>query len=393
MHAGSTNDVNAALEYACGACRTPKQAITACVLQAELPYFANTSSSDTPERISLLLNDDSLRKVAIMNFALRQCSILLLAVVLIAGLAACSTTDTGSTAAIEESSLGAPEPEASAETAKAEEAPAAEEAPVTPEASPSSETSVAEQAAPEEKAVESEPSGATTGAAEQAETVEPMEFPVQKYQIDEPVAAETQNDAEIDRLRQELAATESELDKMRAEEESRKYSTSEAASSAESSGTNTESTGSETQAAPMPPQQTPSNAQVAESKAPMEPKSRPDVSSLPDMPSETSVYFDFDQAVVGSQYETVIVSNANFLKDHPDLKVEIQGNCDERGSREYNIALGQRRAETIKQALELLGVNGARIETVSFGSEKPAAFGHDETSWRLNRRADLVYSY
>jgi peptidoglycan-associated lipoprotein len=89
----------------------------------------------------------------------------------------------------------------------------------------------------------------------------------------------------------------------------------------------------------------------------------------------------------------VIVANANFLKDNPDLKVEVQGSCDERGSREYNIALGQRRAQTVKQALELLGVDGARIDTVSFGSEKPAAFGHDEASWKLNRRADLVYSY
>lgn len=331
-----------------------------------------------------------------MNFAFRQCSILLLAMVLIAGLAACSTTDTGSTAAIEESSLGATAPEEeTGEAAKAVEETPAETAPVTSEAQPTSEPSASEQPAPAEQATESEPSGVTTGTAPQAEAVEPMEFPEQHYQIEEPAAPEKQNDAEIDRLREELAATESELEKMRAEEEQRKYSSSEAASAAESSGTGMESSGSETQAAPMPSQQeqeVASNAQAAE-KAPMEPKSRTDISSLPGMPSETSIYFNFDQAVVDSQYESVIVANANFLKDHPDLKVEVQGNCDERGSREYNIALGQRRAERVKQALELLGVNGSRIDTVSFGSEKPAAFGHDETSWRLNRRADLVYSY
>ena len=365
-----------------------------CVAMAELPYFASTSRSDTPERLSLLLIDDSFWKVAIMNFAFRQCSILLLAVVLIAGLVACSTTDTGSTAAIEESSIGAQAPEKeTAGTAKAVEEPAAEEAPVPEEAPPSSETAATVPAAPAVQAVESEPAGATTGAADQTEAVEPLEFPVQKYSIDEPVAADQKSDAEIDRLREELAATESELEKMRAEEEQRKYSASEATSSAESSGKEAASTGSETETAPMPSQQAASNPEANISKAPMEPKSRPDISSLPGMPEETSVYFDFDQAVVGSQYESVIVANANFLKDHPDLKVEIQGNCDERGSREYNIALGQRRAEIVKQALELLGVAGSRIETVSFGSEKPAAFGHDETSWRLNRRADLVYSY
>jgi peptidoglycan-associated lipoprotein len=275
---------------------------------------------------------------------------------------------------------------------------AAETAPVTAETQPVGEPAASEQPAPQEQATAPESTGATTGAAEQAETVEPLEFPEQRYEIDEPVAAEKEtekaNDAEIERLRQELAASESELEKMRAEEEKRKYSAGEAASSSESTGTEIASSGAEAEAAPMTSEQpTEDNAQLAESSAPMAPKARPDISSLPGMPSETTVYFDFDQAVVGSQYESVIVANANFLKENPDLKVEIQGNCDERGSREYNIALGQRRAERVKQALELLGVDGARIDTVSFGSEKPAAFGHDEASWRLNRRADLVYTY
>ena len=109
------------------------------------------------------------------------------------------------------------------------------------------------------------------------------------------------------------------------------------------------------------------------------------------MPTENSVYFGYDQASLDEQYESVLFAHAEFLKANPGIKVEIQGNCDERGSREYNIALGQRRALTVKRALELLGVEGYRIETVSFGAEKPVAFGSNEESWRLNRRADIVY--
>lgn len=110
-----------------------------------------------------------------------------------------------------------------------------------------------------------------------------------------------------------------------------------------------------------------------------------------DRPLETSVYFDFDRAAVSAEYDTVVAANAAYLKANPNLKVTIQGNCDERGSREYNLALGQRRAEMVKRALELSGVDGGRIDTVSFGSEKPVAFGKDEESYRQNRRADIIY--
>jgi len=111
----------------------------------------------------------------------------------------------------------------------------------------------------------------------------------------------------------------------------------------------------------------------------------------PGKPVEYSIYFDYNQASLELEFETTLTKHAEYLKANPELRVEVQGNCDERGSREFNIALGSRRALTVKRALELLGIDGHRIEIVSFGSEKPVAFGHDEESWRLNRRADIVY--
>jgi len=360
----------------------------------KLPYNAEASGRDRSGRLSVLLNDDSFRKVAIMFSAFKRFSNLLLAMVLIVGLAACTTTDTGSKAVIEDSSIETPAPtgqeagdvaEVVDESAETEMAPDASTTP-SPDESPAMEESI-----PADEAMESDVSGPTTGAAEQAETVEPVEeFPIQRYEIDEPreVATESESDAEIERLRKELAATESELEQIRAEEEQRKYAPSESMTSTESSGDDS---------ALAPSQQQPmSTAQAPATQAPMEaiePKSRADISGLPGRPTENSVYFGYDQAELDSQYETVLFAHAEFLKANPKLKIEIQGNCDERGSREYNIALGQRRAFTVKRALELLGVEGYRIDTVSFGSEKPVAFGHDETSWRLNRRADIVYGY
>ena len=105
----------------------------------------------------------------------------------------------------------------------------------------------------------------------------------------------------------------------------------------------------------------------------------------------SSVYFDFDKSFIFPKFDDVIQSHAGYLRANPDLKVEVQGNCDERGSREYNIGLGNRRALAVKAALELLGVQGRRITITSFGSEKPMSLGHDESSWQQNRRADFVY--
>ncbi len=106
---------------------------------------------------------------------------------------------------------------------------------------------------------------------------------------------------------------------------------------------------------------------------------------------ERSVYFGYDQATVPEKYDDMLLANAAWLKAHPDTKSEVQGNCDERGSREYNLALGARRAMAVKRALELAGADGSRISAISYGSEKPVATGKDEASYSQNRRADIVY--
>ena len=107
---------------------------------------------------------------------------------------------------------------------------------------------------------------------------------------------------------------------------------------------------------------------------------------------QRSVYFDYDQFVIKDQYRPMIEAHAKYLASNRGLKITIQGNTDERGTREYNIALGQKRADAVKKTLVLLGVQEGQIETVSFGKEKPRREGHDEASWAENRRADIVYA-
>ena len=104
-----------------------------------------------------------------------------------------------------------------------------------------------------------------------------------------------------------------------------------------------------------------------------------------------SVYFEFDKSSVLPRFEEAVLAHADYLRANPKLRVEIQGNCDERGSREYNISLGNRRALAVKKALELLGIDGSRIDVTSFGSEMPRAMGHNESAWQENRRADFIY--
>jgi len=107
--------------------------------------------------------------------------------------------------------------------------------------------------------------------------------------------------------------------------------------------------------------------------------------------AERSVYYAFDQYEIGAGDRSVIEANARYLRTHPQTKVRIEGNADERGSREYNLALGQRRADAVSQRMTILGIPADRIETVSFGKEKPKATGHDESAWSENRRSDIVY--
>ena len=107
--------------------------------------------------------------------------------------------------------------------------------------------------------------------------------------------------------------------------------------------------------------------------------------------SKRSVYFDFDSYVVKDEYRSLVVAHAQYLRDNSSARMLLQGNTDERGSREYNLALGQRRADAVKHALTLSGAREAQIESVSLGEEKPRATGHDESSWAENRRTDIRY--
>lgn len=107
--------------------------------------------------------------------------------------------------------------------------------------------------------------------------------------------------------------------------------------------------------------------------------------------SKRSIYFDLDSSIIKQDYRSVVEAHGKFLAKKPGVKIVVRGNTDERGSREYNVALGQRRADATKQALSAYGVTGDQIETVSFGSEKPVDDGHSEKAWAKNRRADIAY--
>jgi peptidoglycan-associated lipoprotein len=109
------------------------------------------------------------------------------------------------------------------------------------------------------------------------------------------------------------------------------------------------------------------------------------------MLSKRSVYFDYDSNVVKDEFRNLIQAHTRYLIDHKGARVRLEGNTDERGSREYNLALGQRRAEAVKKIMVVLGVSEARLETISFGEEKPKGPGHDESAWSQNRRTDIVY--
>jgi peptidoglycan-associated lipoprotein len=108
-------------------------------------------------------------------------------------------------------------------------------------------------------------------------------------------------------------------------------------------------------------------------------------------PSDRSIYYEYDKADFRPEARSLLEANARYLREHPEVKVRVEGNADERGSAEYNLALGQRRAEAVSRSLKMMGVSESRIEAVSLGKEKPKKTGHDETSWQENRRSDIVY--
>jgi len=103
-----------------------------------------------------------------------------------------------------------------------------------------------------------------------------------------------------------------------------------------------------------------------------------------------SIYFDFDKSFIKLEYRPILHEKAAFLKDYPEMNVRIEGNCDERGTNEYNLALGERRGNSAKNFLVSLGIAADRIEIISYGEERPRAMGHNEDSWSQNRRDDFM---
>ena len=108
--------------------------------------------------------------------------------------------------------------------------------------------------------------------------------------------------------------------------------------------------------------------------------------------SKRNVYFDYDSYVVKDEFQSLLTAHGKFLSANPKMKMLIQGNADERGSREYNLALGQKRAEAVRKALALLGAREDQMEAVSLGEEKPACTDSGEECWARNRRGDMLYS-
>lgn len=127
---------------------------------------------------------------------------------------------------------------------------------------------------------------------------------------------------------------------------------------------------------------------------PVAPKAQQEMNPLKDpnnILSKRSVFYDFDKFEVKDEYRPILQAHARYLSQHPDAKVLIQGNADERGSREYNIALGQKRADGVKKLLILMGVQEKQIEAVSLGEEKPRCTESTEECWAQNRRSDILY--
>ncbi|RME34703.1 MAG: peptidoglycan-associated lipoprotein Pal [Gammaproteobacteria bacterium] len=112
----------------------------------------------------------------------------------------------------------------------------------------------------------------------------------------------------------------------------------------------------------------------------------------PDSPlANRVIYFDFDSSEIKAEYRPVVEAHAAYLAAHPETIVTLEGHTDERGSREYNLALGERRANAVRRQLVLLGASAGQIRVVSYGEERPVAEGHDEEAWALNRRVEIRY--
>mgnify|MGYP003588729478 FL=1 len=118
----------------------------------------------------------------------------------------------------------------------------------------------------------------------------------------------------------------------------------------------------------------------------------PELTDPKNILSKRSVYFDYDSFEVKPEYKDLVTAHAKFLAGRSQFKILIQGNTDDRGSREYNLALGQKRADAIKKMLTLLGAREEQVESVSLGEEKPKNEGQNEAAWAENRRGDMLYN-
>ncbi len=110
-----------------------------------------------------------------------------------------------------------------------------------------------------------------------------------------------------------------------------------------------------------------------------------------DRPGKMRVYFEFDSSAIDAESRAIIEQHAAYLSANPGTKIRLEGHADERGTREYNLALGERRGDAVERMLRILGINADRLTTISYGEERPVAMGHEETSWRLNRRVEFAY--
>ncbi len=136
------------------------------------------------------------------------------------------------------------------------------------------------------------------------------------------------------------------------------------------------------------------SAQSGDSTRPLVPPQQQGVNPLKDpsnILSKRSVFYDYDSFEVKPEYKSMVEAHGNYLASHPQAKVFLQGNTDERGSREYNLALGQKRADGVRKMVSLMGAKPEQTESVSFGEEKPRAECHEESCWSQNRRTDIVY--
>lgn len=118
----------------------------------------------------------------------------------------------------------------------------------------------------------------------------------------------------------------------------------------------------------------------------------PQQQALAELRQKSVIYFDFDSSEIGSQYLSVVTAHAGYLVRYPTARVRLEGHTDERGSREYNIGLGERRAQAVRRALQAQGVADAQLTTVSYGEERPAVEGSDEAAFAQNRRVELVHA-